>query len=208
MIASLRGRIAQILPDGAVVEVGGVGYRVHLTAKTTATLTAGGEAFIHTVTYVREDTLALYGFTTAGERHAFEVLLGATGVGPKLAQAILGIHSPDALWRAVRAGDADALTRVPGVGRKGAARLLLELKGRIGDTDLDLPGEPAPVTAEVREALAALGYAPAEVKQALENLPEDASSHTTQELVKLALRALTANRGGRARSAADDGRER
>lgn len=195
MIASLRGRIVQLLPDGAVIEVGGVGYRVFLTPKTAATLPRTGEVLIHTVTYVREDTLALYGFATAAERHAFEVLLGATGVGPKLALAVLGTHAPDALWQAVRAGDADALTRVPGVGRKGAARLMLELKGRIGDDDVDLPSEQAtPVTTEVREALAALGYAPAEIRQAIETLPADASSRTTQELLKLALRTLTLQR--------------
>src|SRR5919204_490247 len=122
MIASLRGRLAGVLPDGAVIDVGGVGYRVFLTPKALASLPRGGEVLVHTVTYVREDTLALYGFLSADERHAFELLLGASGVGPKLALALLSVHSPDALRRAITAGDADALTLVPGIGRKGATR--------------------------------------------------------------------------------------
>ena len=178
MIASLRGRLLEVLDDGAVLEVGGVGYRVHLTPKAAAALPRDGEVLVHTVTYVREDTLALYGFATTDERRAFEQLLSATGVGPKLALAVLAVHSPDALRRAVTAGDADALTLVPGVGRKGAARLILELKGKLGDGEPDLPVETAgrPAYAEVREALGALGYGPAEIKTALAALPPDAGA--------------------------------
>jgi Holliday junction DNA helicase RuvA len=192
VIASLRGRLAEVLPDGAVIEVGGVGYRVFLTPKATASLPRGGEVLIHTVTYVREDTLALYGFLSGDERHVFEQLLSASGVGPKLALALLSFHSPDALRRAVSAGDADALTLVSGVGRKGAARLIIELKGKLGDGAVDLPSDPAtrPAYAEVREALAALGYAPAEIRTTLESLPEDAGALPTQELLRLALREL------------------
>lgn len=193
MIASLRGRLADLLADGAVIDVGGVGYRVFLTPKALAALPRGGEVLVHTVTYVREDTLALYGFLSADERHVFEQLLTASGVGPKLALALLSVHSPDALRRAVSAGDADALTLVPGVGRKGAARLILELKGKFGDGGgLELPSDPTqrPAYAEVREALAALGYAPMEVKSALESLPDDAGALPTQELLRLALRGL------------------
>jgi holliday junction DNA helicase RuvA len=192
VIASLRGRLAEVLPDGAVIEVGGVGYRVYLTPKATASLPRGGEVMVHTVTYVREDTLALYGFLSADERHVFEQLLSASGVGPKLALALLSVHSPDALRRAVSASDADALTLVPGVGRKGAARLIIELKGKLGDGAVDLPSDPTtrPAYAEVREALAALGYAPTEIRTALESLPEDAGALPTQELLRLALREL------------------
>jgi Holliday junction DNA helicase RuvA len=197
VIASLRGRLAAVLPDGAVIEVGGVGYRVFLTAKALAELPRSGEVMVHTVTYVREDALALYGFLTTEERRAFELLLGTVGVGPKLALAVLGVHSPDALWRAVSAGDVDALTLVPGVGKKGAQRLLIELKGKLGtDTliELDADGE-RPVYAEVREALGALGYGPAEARSALESLPADAGSRPVEELVRLALRTL-ASAGG------------
>ena len=192
MIASLRGRLADVLADGAVIDVGGVGYRVFLTPKALASLLREGEVMVHTVTYVREDTLALYGFVSADERHVFEQLLGASGVGPKLALALLSVHSPDALRRAVSAGDTDALTLVPGIGRKGAARLILELRGRLGDGAVELPADPVarPAYAEVREALAALGYAPAEIRAALESLPEDAGALPTQELLRLALRGL------------------
>jgi holliday junction DNA helicase RuvA len=201
VIARLRGRLVEVLPDGAVIDVGGVGYRVFLTPKALAALPRGEDVVVHTVTYVREDALSLYGFLSAEERQAFELLLGASGVGPKLALALLSVHSPDALRRAVSAGDADALTLVPGIGRKGAARLLLELRGKLGDGAPDLPADPAtrPAYAEVREALAALGYAPAEVKAALEALPEDAGALPTQELLRLALRGLApagASRGG------------
>jgi Holliday junction DNA helicase RuvA len=205
MIASLRGRLAELLPDGAVIDVGGVGYRVFLTPKALAALPRGGEVLVHTVTYVREDTLALYGFLSADERRVFEQLLSASGVGPKLALAMLSVHSPDALRRAVGAGDADALTLVPGVGRKGAARLVLELRGKLGvggDAAFEPPagGEPGRAAyAEVREALAALGCQPAEIKAALESLPADAGELPTEELLRLALRNL--GPGGVARSA-------
>jgi Holliday junction DNA helicase RuvA len=198
VIASLRGRLAALLPDGAVIEVGGVGYRVFLTPKALASLPRDGELQVHTVTYVREDTLALYGFTSQDEQLAFEKLLGASGVGPKLALAILSVHSPDALRRAIGAGDADALTLVPGVGRKGAARLVLELKGKLGDGPVEAPAEDGgggrPAYGEVREALGSLGYGPAEVKAALEGLPADAGELPTEQLLRLALRAL-AGRG-------------
>jgi holliday junction DNA helicase RuvA len=194
MIACLRGRLIEVLPDGAVIDVGGVGYRVFLTPKALASLPRGGEVLVHTVTYVREDALALYGFLSADERHAFELLISASGVGPKLALALLSVHSPDALRRAVSAGDADALMLVPGIGRKGAARLVLELKGKLGDGAPELAAAEReagrPAYAEVREALAALGYAPAEIKAALESLPEGAGALPTQELLRLALRGL------------------
>jgi Holliday junction DNA helicase RuvA len=196
VIASLRGRLLEVLADGAVIEVGGVGYRVHLTPKAVATLPRDGEVLVHTVTYVREDTLALYGFATIDERRAFEQLLTATGVGPKLALAVLAVHSPDALRRAVSAGDADALTLVPGVGRKGAARLILELKGKLGEGEPEVAVETdgRPAYAEVREALGALGYGPAEIKTALATLPPDAGEHATEELLRLALRGLGSSR--------------
>ena len=197
MIASLRGRLLEVLADGAVLEVGGVGYRVFLTPKAVAALPREGEVLVHTVTYVREDTLALYGFATTDERRAFEQLLTATGVGPKLALAVLAVHSPDALRRAVGAGDADALTLVPGVGRKGAARLILELKGKLGDGEPEPPADETtgrPAYAEVREALGALGYGPAEIKTALAALPPDAGEHSTEELLRLALRGLGSSR--------------
>ena len=196
MIASLRGRLLEVLADGAVLEVGGVGYLGFLTPKAVAGLPRDGEVLVHTVTYVREDTLALYGFPSVDERRAFEQLLTATGVGPKLALAVLAVHAPDALRRAVSAGDADALTLVPGIGRKGAARLILELRGKLGEGEPDLPVEAdgRPAYAEVREALGSLGYGPAEIKTALASLPPDTGAQSTEELLRMALRGLGSSR--------------
>ncbi|HZD38582.1 MAG TPA: Holliday junction branch migration protein RuvA, partial [Actinomycetes bacterium] len=148
MIARLRGRLVETLPDGAVIDVGGVGYRVFLTPKALAALPRGGEVLVHTVTYVREDALSLYGFLSAEERQAFELLLGASGVGPKLAQAMLAVHSPEELRRAVSTEDLAALTAVPGVGRKGAQRIVLELKDRLGAPTGAVSGQRAAAPAQ------------------------------------------------------------
>ncbi len=147
---------------------------------------------VHTHLHVREDALTLYGFATADGRDCFESLIGAHGVGPGLALAILSTHGPDDLRRVVMEGDLDALTLVPGVGRKTAARLLLELKSR-----LDVPDgrsrSPAAgsARAEVREALAALGYQPEEVRRAMGELPAEGDVRT---LVRTALQTLGAAR--------------
>jgi Holliday junction DNA helicase RuvA len=160
----------------------------------------GDEVLVHTHHHVREDVEALYGFPTVDERLAFEALLGAHGVGPALALAILSVHAPDALRRALADDDVAALCLVPGVGRKTAARLLVELKSR-----LDVP-DPDPVAtavaangspresarAQVREALAGLGYAPDEVHAALGALPADDGDLDAGALLKLALRSLAA----------------
>jgi Holliday junction DNA helicase RuvA len=172
MIASLRGRLLEVLADGA-----GSGRRGSVPGVPDPQGGAGprdGRSW-STPSPTCADT-ALYGFATTDERRAFEQLLTATGVGPKLALAVLAVHAPDALRRAVSAGDTDALTLVPGVGRKGAARLVLELKGKLGDGEPDLPPEETgrPAYAEVREALGVLGYGPAEIKTALAALPPDA----------------------------------
>src|SRR5436305_14781715 len=162
MIGRLRGMLVHRTARGeVVVAVGGVGYRVSGSPATAVALgSVGDEVVVHTHLHVREDALTLFGFATAEARDCFESLLGAHGVGPGLALAILSVHGPAELRRVVFEGDLDALTLVPGVGRKTAARLLLELKSR-----LDVPDGPeAPVgtdgpgssRAEVRAALAAL----------------------------------------------------
>ena len=195
MIGSLRGMVIDRLPPAELLlEVGGVGYRVTVTAGTLGAAVPGEPLFLHVHTHVREDALVLYGFRTADERRCFEALLGAHGVGPALALAILTAHAPDALRRAVAADDADALTAVPGVGRKTAARLLLELQSR-----LDLPAEEVAFAAgigvgthaEVRAALAGLGYGPDEVRHALRQLPDDGS---VEELLTSALRQMAGAR--------------
>ena len=192
MIGSLRGTVIDRLPPAELLlEAGGVGYRITVTPATFAAGSPGQPLFVHVHTHVREDALVLFGFPTADERRCFEALLGAHGVGPGLALAILSAHSPQGLRRAVATEDADALTAVPGVGRKTAARLLLELQSRL-DLPLDeLPpagvGAAAGAHAEVRAALAGLGYGPDEVRAVLRLLPEAGS---VEELLTSALRQM------------------
>ena len=203
MIGSLRGTLLDRSQSGELlVEVGGVGYRVTVSA---ATLSAagdlGGPVFVHVHTNVREDAIVLYGFATRDERVCFEALLGAHGVGPALALAILSAHSPASLRRALANDDVDALTMVPGVGKKTAARLLIELKTRLDlpDDDIDLVAvgavgngsESAAARAEVRAALASLGYAPDEVRDVLRELEADAP---VEEQLRAALKSLAVAR--------------
>ena len=132
MIAHLNGTVAGISPDGAVIDVGGVGLRVQCTPDTLASLKQGERARVATSLVVREDSLTLFGFGSEDERNVFELLQTASGVGPRLALAMLAVHSPDALRRAVTAEDLNALTMVPGIGKKGAERIVLELRDRLG----------------------------------------------------------------------------
>jgi Holliday junction DNA helicase RuvA len=132
VIAHLNGTVAGVSPDGAVIEVGGVGLRVQCTPDTLASLKPGEHAMVATSLVVREDSLTLFGFASEDERNIFELLQTASGVGPRLALAMLAVHSPDALRRAVGAEDLGALTMVPGIGKKGAQRIVLELKDRLG----------------------------------------------------------------------------
>src|SRR5260370_6603164 len=132
MIAPLAGFVAAVAPEGAVIEVGGVGLLVQCTPGTLAGLRLGEQARLATSLVVRDDALTLYGFGTDDERNTFELLQTASGIGPRLALAMLATFSPDELRRAVAAADVTALTRVPGVGRKGAQRIVLELAGRLG----------------------------------------------------------------------------
>ena len=153
MIASVSGRVAAVSPDGAVVEVGGIGLAVQCTPGTIARLQVGENARLSTSLIVREDSLTLYGFADDDERSLFELLQTANGVGPRLAQAVLAIHPPREVRRAVSMGDLKALMQVPGIGKKGAERLVLELRDRLGststDTSLDgaaLPAGLGPIT--------------------------------------------------------------
>jgi Holliday junction DNA helicase RuvA len=196
MIGSLRGILLDRLPSGEVlVEVGGVGYRVTVPASTHGAIdSVGSPVFLHVHTHVREDAIVLYGFSTADERACFEALLGAHGVGPALAIAILSSLSPMSLRRAVASDDVDALTIVPGVGKKTAARLLLELKSRLalpeGDPDALLAavnGNGSTARAEVKAALAGLGYGADEVRDAVRDLPDDGE---VEELLRAALRQM------------------
>ncbi len=192
MIGSVRGCIIERSASGEVlIEVGGVGYRVYVPISSVPSLEPGTPAFLFTHTHVRDDAMLLYGFPTRDERDTFEALIAATGVGPKLALAILSVHAPVALRRCLAEDDLDALTLVPGVGKRTAQRLLVELKSRLDVPDLDLtavPGQPsASARAEVREALTGLGYSNDDVREVLNQLPEDGS---VEELLRDALRSL------------------
>ena len=197
MIGSLRGTLIDRSPSGEVmIEVGGVGYRAVVAPGTLAELgDLGSGAFLYTHLHVREDAMVLYGFATRDERACFEALLGAHGVGPALALAILSVHSPAALRRVLLDDDVAALTLVPGVGKKTAARLLLDLKSRLDVPDLDLivgDGDRRPsVRADLGAALAGLGYQPDEVRDVLRELPSEGDVDT---LLRDALKLLAAAR--------------
>ena len=197
MIGSLRGTLLDRTVKGpvvaeAIIDVNGVGYRVTLAAPSLGQLgELGSTVFVHVHTHVREDALVLYAFATRDERVCFEVLLGAHGVGPALALAILSAHSPTSLRTAVATDDAAALTSVAGVGSKTAARLLIELKSRFEGADFDadriavdpsrLGGKAATATkpdprADVREALTGLGYGAEEIRAAIRLLGGEGDS--------------------------------
>jgi Holliday junction DNA helicase RuvA len=206
VIGSLRGRLVERTMTGQVlVEVGGVGYVALVPSGTLARLgQPGSEVQLHVSTQVREDAITLYGFSTRDERVCFEGLLAAQGVGPALALAVLSVHGPDALRRALAEDDVDALCLVPGVGRKTAARVLLDLKARLSGAEPDVeavvaasaegngagPTPPSP-RSEVRAALASLGYGPDEVREAVRDLPDEGD---VGDLVKSALSRLGAAR--------------
>jgi Holliday junction DNA helicase RuvA len=180
----------------ALIDVNGVGYRVLVPLSAVPELDPGAPAFLFTHLHVREDALVLYGFPTRDERDTFETLIGASGVGPKLALAILSVHPPATLRRALLDDDLDALTLVPGVGKRTAQRLMVELKARLDVPDLDISGVIAGAStgsarAEVREALVSLGYAADEVRDVLGQLPEDG---TVEALLRDALKLLAAVR--------------
>jgi holliday junction DNA helicase RuvA len=200
LIGSLRGTFAARPAEAEViVEVGGVGYRVCVTAPTSAALgPVGAEVRLFVHTHVREDAIVLYGFAHDDERRCFEVLLGAHGVGPALALAVLSQLSPAALTTALLEEDVTALCAVPGVGRKTAARLLIDLKSRLELPDLSIGGPTAATTgsgvarAEVRAALADLGYGPDEIRGALERLGDGDEGGTVESMLRGALRELAA----------------
>ena len=198
MIGSLRGTVLERSTDAEVLlEVQGVGYRVTVTPRTLATLDLGAAAFLHVHHHIREDAQTLYGFTTRDERACFETLLGAHRVGPALALAIIATYSPGDLRRVVVDGDVAALTLVPGVGKQTAARLLLELKGRLDAGGLDglVPGTngngQVTATQAVAEALAGLGYSTEEIRDALRELNGDTDPSS---LLRDALKVLAVRR--------------
>ena len=200
MIGSVRGNLLERLPSGEVlVEVSGIGYRVIVAPSTAASLgETGSEVFLHTHHHRREDAETLYGFTSLEQRMVFEALLSAHGVGPALALGIMSVHPPVSLVRVLANDDIDALCLVPGVGKKTAARLLIELKSKLDIPGLDIGAGSVSVdgatggsssVADVRTALSELGYGPEEVAEAVKELPD---SNDTAELLRLALQRLAA----------------
>jgi Holliday junction DNA helicase RuvA len=185
MISHLHGAVAAVTPEGAVIEVGGVGLLVQCTPGTLATLRTGERARVATSLVVREDALTLFGFASDDERDLFELLQTASGVGPRLALAMLAVFSPDGLRQAVAAEDITALTRVPGIGRKGAQRIVLELAGRLGapgggagQTEAALPGGAAvpamaPWREPVRAGLINLGWQARDAEAAIAAVEAD-----------------------------------
>ncbi|MFC9229330.1 Holliday junction branch migration protein RuvA [Streptomyces decoyicus] len=202
MIAFVSGPVAALAPDTAVVEVGGIGMAVQCTPNTLSTLRIGQQAKLATSLVVREDSLTLYGFADDDERQTFELLQTASGVGPRLAQAMLAVHSPDTLRLAVSTGDEKTLTAVPGIGKKGAQKLLLELKDRLGEpVGTGRAGVGSAVTAGWRDqlhaALIGLGYATREADEAVAAVAPQAEAAVAEggtpqvpQLLKAALQTL------------------
>jgi holliday junction DNA helicase RuvA len=196
VISHLNGTVAGVGPDGAVIEVGGVGLRVLCTPDTLAALRPGDPARVATSLVVREDSLTLFGFMTDDERNVFELLQTASGIGPRLALAMLAVHSPDALRRAVAAEDLRALTMVPGIGNKGAQRIVLELKDRLGVPG-DIPVNGSAIVArkagpswrdQVASGLTNLGWSARDAEAAVAAVAEETPDGAVPD-VATALRA-------------------
>ncbi|WP_258723213.1 Holliday junction branch migration protein RuvA [Cellulomonas sp. NS3] len=204
MIASVRGTVQAVRLDAAVLEVGGVGLLVQATPATLAGLRVGSEAVLATSMVVREDSLTLYGFADADEREVFEVVQTVSGVGPRLALAMLAVHTPDGLRRAVAAEDLAALKRVPGIGHKGAQRIVLELADRLGaPAPAGVPdGPPVPAgdqRGQVVDALVGLGWNVRAAEDAVAGVLPDAAATIGPDdvagVLRAALRALGGGRG-------------
>jgi Holliday junction DNA helicase RuvA len=204
MIAFVSGPVAALGPAWAVIEVGGVGMLVQCAPAVLAPLRVGEPARLATSLVVREDSLTLYGFADDDERQIFELLQTANGIGPKVAQAMLAVHRPDALRIAVQRGDAKALTAVPGIGPKGAQKLLIELKDKLGAPSAAaavqqraVAAGPAPWSDQLHAALVGLGFAPREAEDAVVAVTPEAEAQAKPDisaLLRSALRTRTRTR--------------
>ena len=188
MIASLNGKLEALGSDWAVINVGGIGFQVHMPTSTLSTLgTIGEEVRLHTHLHIREDNATLYGFASAEELQLFQTLIGVSGIGPKLALSILSAMAVDKLTMAIATGNTHLLTEVPGIGKKTAERLILELKDKIGARWVITPGARlVQENTEVVAALTSLGYSVAEASRAVASLPSS-SDLSLEEKLKLAL---------------------
>ena len=190
MIGYLDGVVVRVDSDGCLLEVSGVGYRLACSTTTRAALPApGARCRLWTHLYVREDALLLYGFAGEGELAMFESLVGVSGIGPKVALALCGVFTPEAFRRVLATDDVASITTVPGIGRKTAQRVLLEVKDRLAVPDLEVVGEAPRALGAARSALENLGYSPAEVREALGSVASE--GHTSvEEIVRSALKVL------------------
>ena len=193
MIASVRGEVIDIALDHAVVEAAGVGYKVMATPSTLATLHRGAEARLITAMIVREDSMTLYGFADGDARDLFLTLLGVSGVGPKIAMATLAVYDAAALRQALGDGDVTALTRVPGIGKRSAERMVLELRDKIGAVAPSADSSSSSghaVRAPVVEALVGLGFAAKQAEEATDRVLADDPDATTSSALRAALSLL------------------
>ena len=197
MIGSLRGTVLErIAPSTILLEVSGVGYLCHVTSATLAELEPTVQVFLHVHHHIREDAQTLYGFVSRAERDTFDVLIGTHGIGPAMAMSILSVYSPSALVGIIASNDTAALTAVPGVGKKTAERLMVELKSRLDVGSVDVTGDGSSVqsaAADVREALTALGYGTDEIRDTMRQLDAGADSGS---MLRDALALLGARRAG------------
>jgi holliday junction DNA helicase RuvA len=187
MIGMVSGTVASVRADRVVVDVHGVGYELAMTPKSVASLPPVGEPVsLHTHLHVREDDLSLYGFDSDGDRDLFRVLLGVSGVGPRVALAVLGVFSAEALLRTVAAEDVKGLTQVPGIGTRGAQRMILDLKPKLADLEAQVV-KGTGAASQVREALEGLGYTAGEIRDVMESVDRD---DPVGEQIRQALREL------------------
>lgn len=195
MIAHVRGEVAALALDSAVIDVGGIGHHVYCTPGTIATLRLGQTAQLATSLVVREDSLTLYGFADTDERDMFVLVQTASGVGPKVAQAMLAVLPPDRLRRAIAEADHAALTSVPGIGRKGAERIVVELKDRVGPAPAvhgSADSGSASWRPQVREALQGLGWSERDAEKALDAVAGSVGDDPdVGQVLRLALRSLS-----------------
>ncbi|MEU4672718.1 Holliday junction branch migration protein RuvA [Amycolatopsis sp. NPDC023774] len=194
MISSVRGEVLSVGLDHVVVEVGGVGFAVQATPATLATLRRGEQVRLHTALVVREDSLTLFGFADEDARELFGLLQTVSGIGPRLALATLAVLEPDKLRAALVEGNITVLTQVPGIGRKGAERLSLELRDKVtalgGTGEVPAVSAPGALRAEVVEALAGLGFPAKQAEQAVDRVLAEGDGHTTATVLRSALATL------------------
>ena len=190
MIGFLHGRVAGRTADGCFIDVGGVGYRLICSARTLAALPAEDEPVrLFTHTHVREEILALFGFHSEAEQRTFELLIGVNGVGPKVALAVCSAFSPEDLRRALVTDDVPSISSVPGIGRKTAQRIVLDLKEKMSLPDLEIVGVGPETITKARSALENLGYSAGEVRVALNELTVS-DEESVEDVVRNALKAL------------------